>query len=178
MSYKCFDDHVLPYLNEFIRRLQITFNVNRQLMMDLNWELRRYHLMADFQFLYADSQIRFPRKDTETPKIRAEVEQILFGFAKFSQDDENQVKKLFEKLKTSVVISSGSSEQKKKLTMKKKVPNIFDDLKAGSWFQCLDGHYYCVEQEKNSRDCPVCVKKGTLATNQSGRRRRRGRRKN
>lgn len=172
-----FQNHVLPYLDGLIGRLQNVFNANRQRMEDLNWELKRYHLMVDFKCIDSDSLRRYEREDAEIAKICAEIKQILFGFAKFTSDDEDKMKKLFENLKSRPKISSGFFWPKEKLAVKKEVPNIFDDLRAGSWFQCLDGHYYCADREINCRNCPECVKKGSSAVNQSGkRRRRRGRR--
>ncbi|KAK7575660.1 hypothetical protein V9T40_011946 [Parthenolecanium corni] len=180
MDNEFFRDHVLLYVDQFISQLQTNFNVNRQLMLDFNLELRRYHLMADYQCIDTYLLKRAVSKDEKMREICAEIEETLFGFTKFTDDEENKIKSLFEKLRTHQMISSRSSWPEKKLAMKE-LPKIFDDLKAGSWFQCLNGHYYCIDamgnQKESTVDCPECVKKGILVTKESGRRRRkRGRR--
>lgn len=152
-------DSIFEYLNCLIHRLQKTaWCINRQLMLDMNDELRRYHKMVDFWILIENPLYTANKNYEQVSAPSTLIRETLFGVHKFTADTQTTVQELFDILEKELNSPKPLTSEEKRMIDAAMRVNFYGGG-TGHWFTCSNGHYYVITEcggATQKANCPEC----------------------
>lgn len=138
-------DDIFRYLIKNVKK------INYQQQRDINCEINRLHATIQFEKLVGHQSYMYIKHQPDVFQAFENTKNIIFSIETFNKEKATAaLKSMQDVIKVNHVVIF---EQERKMIVKA------IGLKAGHWFKCANGHFYCIGECGGAMEigkCPEC----------------------
>ncbi|KAJ0176718.1 hypothetical protein K1T71_007897 [Dendrolimus kikuchii] len=126
----------------------VPLKISQQRQKDAGNEIRRLNAIIQFSMILSHNQYKSTKSTPAVTEAYDKAKALVFSYKTYNEDEcLGALKKLQEAVKVSGIVS----KQERDLIVQA------IGLKAGHWFKCPNGHYYCIDRCGGAMEESVCI---------------------
>lgn len=133
---------------KFNHKNVVILKISQQQQMDVKNEIRRLNSIIQFSMIISHSRYKSTKSTPQVKIAFDEAKALIFSYKIYN---EEECLAALQKFQNAINVSGIVTKQERELIVKAM------GLKAGHWFKCPNGHYYCIADCGGAVIESVCI---------------------